>query len=944
VTQYVYFFGGGQADGHKDMKDTLGGKGSGLAEMTNAGVPVPPGFTITTQACNAFYDEGGLPKAVDEQMDAALKKLEELQGKKLGDANDPLLVSVRSGAKFSMPGMMDTVLNLGLNDVSVEGLKKKTGNGKFAKDSYRRFIQMYGNVVMGIEKDAFEHELSAVKKKAKVASDVDLTEAHLDDVIARFKKVVRKEAGKDFPQDARDQLVGSRDAVFESWMNPRAITYRKLNDIAHDLGTAVNVQTMVFGNMGESSATGVGFTRDPGSGANVFYGEFLQNAQGEDVVAGTRTPHPIADLEELMPEAFRQLREITTRLEHHYKDVQDFEFTIEDGKLYMLQTRNGKRTGFAAINIAVDMVEEGILTPAEAIQKIEAQALDQLLHPVFDPKARAAAEVVAKGLAASPGAAAGHVVFTADDAVAWAQKGKKVMLVRMETVPDDIHGMSVAQGVVTATGGMTSHAAVVGRQMGKPSVVGCGALEIHTKGKFLKVAGKTVKEGDYMSIDGSTGDIMLGDVPTSPSEVIQVVEGKLKAAKSPLYQKFEKLLSWADDIRRLGVRANADGPKDARIAFAFGARGIGLCRTEHMFFAQDRLKHVVKMILSAARGQRGLDLTAELKARIKESKGKAAAALRKELAQVQKEYGKPMADYQGALKALLPMQRKDFAGLFKEMKGTPVTIRGLDPPLHEFLPKREELMVEVAILKTNPKKNARKIAQKEKLLRAVEELSEFNPMLGHRGCRLGITYPEVTRMQARAIFEAALQVARRGEPVKPEVMIPLVGHVEELKRQKEIVLEEAKAVLSKPGGEKVEFLVGTMIEVPRAAVTADEVAKEAEFFSFGTNDLTQMGFGLSRDDAGKFLAYYQEHGVLEKDPFVSIDVDGVGEMVRIGVEKGRSTKPNLKIGICGEHGGDPASINFCNDVGLDYVSCSPYRVPIARLAAAQAVLEKQVGD
>ncbi len=944
MTQYVYFFGGGKADGHKDMKDTLGGKGSGLAEMTNAGVPVPPGFTITTQACNAFYDEGGLPKAVDEQMDAALAKLEGLQGKKLGDANDPLLVSVRSGAKFSMPGMMDTVLNLGLNDVSVEGLKRKTGNGKFAKDSYRRFIQMYGNVVMGIDKDAFEHELSAVKKKAKVGSDVNLTEADLDDVIDRFKKVVRKEAGKDFPQDPRDQLVGSRDAVFESWMNPRAITYRKLNDIAHDLGTAVNVQTMVFGNMGDSSATGVGFTRDPGSGENVFYGEFLQNAQGEDVVAGTRTPHPIADLEELMPAAYQQLREITTRLEQHYKDVQDFEFTIEDGTLYMLQTRNGKRTGFAAINIAVDMVEEGIITPKEALQKIEAQALDQLLHPIFDLKARAKAEVVAKGLAASPGAAAGHVVFTADDAVAWAQKGKKVMLVRMETVPDDIHGMSVAQGVVTATGGMTSHAAVVGRQMGKPSVVGCGALEINTKGKFLKVAGKTVKEGDYMSIDGSAGDIMLGDVPTSPSEVIQVVEGKLKPEKSPLYQKFEKLLSWADDIRRLGVRANADGPKDAKIAFAFGARGIGLCRTEHMFFAQDRLKLVVKMILSAARGQRGLDLTADLKAKIKESKGKAATALRKELAQVQKEYGKYIADYTGALKGLMPMQKKDFAGLFKEMRGTPVTIRGLDPPLHEFLPKREELMVEVATLRANPKKNARKIAQKEKLLRAVEELHEFNPMLGHRGCRLGITYPEVTRMQARAIFEAALQVARRGQPVKPEVMIPLVGHVEELKRQKQIVLEEAEKVLSKPGGEKVEFLVGTMIEVPRGAITADEVAKEADFFSFGTNDLTQMGFGLSRDDAGKFLAYYQEHGILEKDPFVSIDVGGVGELVRIGVEKGRSTKPNLKIGICGEHGGDPASIHFCNDVGLDYVSCSPYRVPIARLAAAQATLEKQVGD
>jgi len=945
VTQYVYFFGGGKADGHKDMKDTLGGKGSGLAEMTNAGAPVPPGFTITTQACNAFVDQGAVPPEVDEQTEAALARLEELEGKKLGDSENPLLVSVRSGAKFSMPGMMDTVLNLGLNDVSVEGLKKKTGNGKFAKDSYRRFMQMYGNVVLGVDKDAFEHELSAVKKKAKVKSDVDLDEAALDEVIARYKKVVKREAHKDFPQDAREQLIGSRDAVFESWMNPRAITYRKLNDIAHDLGTAVNVQTMVFGNMGDSSATGVGFTRDPGSGANEFYGEFLQNAQGEDVVAGTRTPHPIADLEELMPAAYKQLREITTRLEHHYKDVQDFEFTIEDGTLYMLQTRNGKRTGLAAINIAVDMVEEGILTPAEAIQKIEAQALDQLLHPIFDPKARAKAEVVAKGLAASPGAAAGAVVFTADDAVAWAQKGKKVMLVRMETVPDDIHGMSVAQGVVTATGGMTSHAAVVGRQMGKPSVVGCGALDIDAKGKKLTVDGKVIKEGDFMSIDGSAGEIMLGDVPTSPSEVIQVVQGKLKPQKSLTYQKFEKLLSWADDIRRLGVRANADGPTDAKIAFAFGARGIGLCRTEHMFFAQDRLKLVVKMILSAARGQKGLDLTADLKARIKEAKGRAAVELRKELAKVQKEYGKYIAEYTGALKGLMPMQKKDFAGLFREMHGTPVTIRGLDPPLHEFLPKREELMVEVAVLKAkNPKKNARKIAQKEKILRAVEELHEFNPMLGHRGCRLGITYPEITRMQARAIFEAALQVARTGQPVKPEVMIPLVGHVEELRRQKEIVLEEAKAVLSKPGGEAVEYLIGTMIEVPRGAITADEVAKEADFFSFGTNDLTQMGFGLSRDDAGKFLVYYQEHGILEKDPFVSIDVDGIGALVEMGVKKGRATKPNLKIGICGEHGGDPASIRFCHEVGLDYVSCSPFRVPIARLAAAQAQLDKPIGD
>ncbi len=944
MSQYVFFFGGGKADGNKDMKDLLGGKGSGLAEMTNAGVPVPPGFTISTQACNAYYDSGGkLPAEVDQQMDAALARLEALQGKKLGDPADPLLVSVRSGSKFSMPGMMDTILNLGMNDQSVGGVEAKTGNPRFARDSYRRFIQMYGNVVLNIDKDRFEHELSAVKKKYGAKTDVELDAKALDEVIVRYKAVVQKETHEPFPQDPRAQLVGARDAVFKSWMNPRAITYRKLNDIAHNLGTAVNVQTMVFGNMGDTSATGVGFTRNPSNGAKEFYGEFLQNAQGEDVVAGIRTPHPIADLEKVMPEAYRQLREITTRLERHYKDVQDFEFTIQENTLYMLQTRNGKRTGLAAVQIAVDMCEEGLLTKKEAIMKVEPQALDQLLHPIFDAKARKTVAVAAKGLPASPGAATGAVVFTADDAVAWAQKGRKVLLVRMETVPDDIHGMSVAQGILTATGGMTSHAAVVGRQMGKPSVVGCGALDIHAKNKTLKVAGKVIREGDPVSIDGSTGEVMLAAVPTSPSEVIQVVQGQLKPEKSVLYQKFAKLLAWADEVRKLGIRANADIPRDAKVAFAFGARGIGLCRTEHMFFTEDRLPYVVKMILAAARGQRGLDLMARLKARLAEAKGSQAKDIKAEMAKVKAEYGKYMDDYTGALKKLLPMQRADFAGLFKEMHGSPVTIRTLDPPLHEFLPKREELMVEIATLKAkSEKKNARAIAQKEKLLRAVEELHEFNPMLGHRGCRLGITYPELTRMQARAIFEAALQVSKKGDPVKPEVMIPLVGHVEELKRQKAIVLEEAKAVLGEGSG--VEYTVGTMIEVPRGAVTADEIAKEAEFFSFGTNDLTQMGFGLSRDDAGKFLLYYQEHGLIEKDPFVTIDAGGVGQLVKIGVQKGRSVKPKLKIGVCGEHGGDPSSIRFFHEVGLDYVSCSPYRVPIARLAAAQAQLEKPNAD
>jgi pyruvate,orthophosphate dikinase len=944
VTQYVFFFGGGKADGNKDMKDTLGGKGSGLAEMTNAGLPVPPGFTVSTKACNIFSEKGSLPGEIDVEIGKNLLRLEELLGKKLGDAADPLLVSVRSGAKFSMPGMMDTILNLGLNDKSVEGLKAKTKNGRFAKDSYRRFIQMFGNVVLGIDKDKFEHELHAIKKQNEVSADVDLSESALDSVIERFQQVVKRETGQPFPQDPVEQLRGARDAVFQSWTNPRAVTYRRLNDIPHDLGTAVNVQAMVFGNMGDSSATGVGFTRNPSTGGKEFYGEFLQNAQGEDVVAGIRTPHPIADLEKLMPAAYKQLREITSRLERHYKDVQDFEFTIQENKLYMLQTRNGKRTGLAAINIAVDLVEEGILTPKQALMKVEPQALDQLLHPIFDPKQRAKAAIAAKGLPASPGAATGAVVFTADDAVAWSQKGKRVLLVRMETVPDDIHGMSVAQGILTATGGMTSHAAVVGRQMGKPSVVGCGGLEIDAKGRTLRVAGKTVEEGDALSIDGASGEVILGELPTSPSEVLQVVAGKRKPEDSPLYQKFVKLLGWADEVRKLGIRANADIPRDAKVAFAFGARGIGLCRTEHMFFAEERLAHVVTMILAAARGQKGLDLVRALEKRIKDAKGPQLAELKRELAAVKKTHAKPIADYTGALKKLLPMQRADFAGLFREMHGTPVTIRTLDPPLHEFLPKREELMVEIATLRAkSAKANARKIAAKEKLLRAVEELHEFNPMLGHRGCRLGITYPEITRMQARAIFEAALQVAKQGTPVKPEVMIPLVGHVEELKRQKAIVLAEAEAVLGKHGG-GVEYLVGTMIEVPRGALTADEIAKEAQFFSFGTNDLTQMGFGLSRDDAGRFLAYYIDHGLLEKDPFVSLDASGVGQLVEIGVAKGRQARPGLKIGVCGEHGGDPASIHFFHKAGLDYVSCSPYRVPIARLAAAQAQLEKPVGD
>jgi pyruvate,orthophosphate dikinase len=838
-----------------------------------------------------------------------------------------------------MPGMMDTILNLGLNDRSVQGLKAKTGNGRFAKDSYRRFIQMYGNVVLGLDKDLFEHELRAVKKAVKVSLDVDLDEAAFDQVIARYEAVVLKHTGRPFPQDPREQLAGARDAVFKSWMNPRAVTYRKLNDIPHDLGTAVNVQTMVFGNMGDSSATGVGFTRNPSTGANEFYGEFLQNAQGEDVVAGIRTPHPIADLQQLMPAAYKQLREITTRLERHYKDIQDFEFTIEENKLFMLQTRNGKRTGLASIVIAVDLVDEGILTKQEALMKVEPQSLDQLLHPIFEPKERAKAKVAAKGLPASPGAATGAVVFTADDAVAWAHKGKRVVLVRMETVPDDIHGMHVAQGILTATGGMTSHAAVVGRQMGKPSVVGCSVLSIDAKKKTMTVGDRVIREGEVISIDGSTGEVMFQALATSPSEVLQVVNGTLKAEKSPIYQKFAKLLSWTDDVKRLGIRANADIPKDAKTAFAFGAQGIGLCRTEHMFFASERLPHVVAMILAAAKGEKGMAVLRTLEKKLADANSAQKKVVKAELAAAKKSYGPAIKQYQTALKKLMPMQKSDFAGLFREMKGYPVTIRTLDPPLHEFLPKREELMVQVAAKKGSKAE----LARAEKMLHEIEGLHEFNPMLGHRGCRLGITYPEITRMQARAIFEAALQVARKGIKVRPEIMIPLVGHVEELKRQKAIVLEEAKRVLGKDAA-GVEYLIGTMIEVPRGAVTADEIAKEAEFFSFGTNDLTQMGFGLSRDDAGKFLGPYVEMGILEKDPFVSLDVNGVGQLVEIGVRKGRATKPDLKIGVCGEHGGDPSSIRFFHNVGLNYVSASPYRIPIARLAAAQAQLEKPNAD
>jgi pyruvate,orthophosphate dikinase len=893
MEKYVYFFGDGKADGHGAMKDVLGGKGAGLAEMTNAGLPVPPGFTIATSACRLnFQNQNKTPDFILQQKDEALAKLESLLGQKLGDKENPLLVSVRSGAKFSMPGMMDTVLNLGMNDKVVEVFARKTHNPRFAYDSYRRFIQMFGNVVMEIPKQKFEHVFDGQKKKKKVKLDTQLTAEDLKQVIAEYKQVVRKEAGKDFPQDPQVQLNMAIEAVFRSWYNPRAQTYRRLNKISDDLGTAVNVQTMVFGNLGDTSGTGVGFTRDPATGAKEFYGEFLMNAQGEDVVAGVRTPVPIKELEKIMPKVYNQLREFTTRLEQHYKDVQDFEFTIQDGKLYMLQTRNGKRTGPAAVRIAVEMEHEGLLTSKEALLRVEPEQLNQLLHPVLDESKPL--NVLVTGLPASPGAAVGHMVFTADDAVVIG-KTEPVILVRGETVPDDIHGMEVAVGILTSRGGMTSHAAVVTRGMGKPCVAGCGGAEVDEKNKLLKIGTTVLKEGDWITLDGSTG---------------RVIEGKCDLVEpDPKSGVFAEFMKWADQERQLGVRANADIPRDALAAVRFGAEGIGLCRTEHMFFAKERLPHVQRMIMACKETQ----------------DPKEAAAYAKER--------------RAALAKLLPMQRKDFYGLFKAMAGLPVTIRTLDPPLHEFLPKREELMVEIATLEAKGKKGT-KLSQLRKLLEVVEGLHEFNPMLGLRGCRLGIMYPEITEMQARAIFEAACDCKKRGIEAKPEVMIPLVGDVRELELQKEIVDRVAGEVFAKKGV-KVGYLVGTMIELPAAALSAGEIAQQAEFFSFGTNDLTQTTFGLSRDDCGKIINAYVKLKIWPADPFAVLDPKRVGRLLKLATAEGRGTRNDLHVGICGEHGGDPASIEICAEAGLNYVSCSPYRVPIARLAAAQAAVKKQ---
>lgn len=899
--KYIYFFGGGKADGTGEMKDILGGKGAGLAEMTNAGVPVPPGFTITTEVCNIFYEKGEkTPDFIDKLMLEYVKKLEGVTGKRFNGEN-PLLVSVRSGAKFSMPGMMDTILNLGINDNVVQTLIKLTNNPRFAWDSYRRFIQMFSDVALNLPKRKFEEIIEEMKEKKGVKLDTELDAKDMEQLVSKFKELFKREQGYDFPQDPITQLRLARDAVFKSWNNERAITYRKLNEIPHNLGTAVNVQTMVFGNMGNDSATGVGFTRNPATGEKEFYGEYLTNAQGEDVVAGIRTPKPIKELQNDMPNVYKQLRQITSKLEKHYKDVQDFEFTIERGKLYMLQTRIGKRTAKAAVKIAVDMVKEKLITKEEAVLRVTPSTLDQLLHPIFD--STVSLDIIAKGLPASPGAATGKAVFTADDAVAWKENGENVILIRMETCPDDIHGMNAAVGILTGRGGMTSHAAVVARGMGKCCVAGCEEIKVYEEEKKFVVTktGVEIKEGDWISIDGSTGSVIKGKVPT--------VEPKLVG-------EFGTFMKWADSFRRLKVRANADIPRDAKVAREFGAEGIGLCRTEHMFFAEDRLPHMQAMILANDEAGR-----------------------------------------KNALDRLLPMQREDFIGLFETMEGYGVTIRLLDPPLHEFLPKREELMHEITEMEAKGKTQTENeiikkaielvpgtendLEKAKKLLHRVEELHEFNPMLGHRGCRLGITYPEITEMQARAIIEAAVELIKKGKKIIPEIMVPLVGNINEFLDQKKIIDDVAKKIMQETG-KKVNYMVGTMIEVPRAAITAGEIAKVAEFFSFGTNDLTQMGLGFSRDDAGKFIKVYIDKGIFEKDPFQTLDQIGVGRLIDIACREGRAARPNLKLGICGEHGGDPASVEFCHRVGLDYVSCSPFRVPIARLAAAQAAVKDKM--
>ena len=901
--KYVYFFGGKKAEGKAEMKGLLGGKGANLAEMVNIGLPVPAGFTITTEVCTYYYDhKKKYPKELKEQVLSALKKVEKRMGAKFGNPANPLLVSVRSGARASMPGMMDTILNLGLNDITVKGLIEKTNNPRFVYDSYRRFVQMYGDVVLDLKpadkhsEDPFEVILEIKKKKHGFKLDTELTAGHLKELVEEFKAEIKTKTGKSFPDDPMDQLWGAISAVFGSWMNERAIVYRKLNNIPADWGTAVNVQSMVFGNMGEDSGTGVAFTRDPATGENLFYGEYLFNAQGEDVVAGTRTPHPISELQKDDPVIYKELMNYRRILEKHYKELMDIEFTIQQGHLWMLQCRVGKRTGFAAIKMAVDMVKEKLITKEEAIARIEPNQLNQLLRPIFDLEEKRKAidegKLLAKGLNAGPGAASGKIALNAHDAEVMAANGDKVILVRIETSPEDIKGMNASEGILTARGGMTSHAALVARQMGKVCVAGCGSLKIDYKSKTVAVENSNivVSEGDYISIDGTTGEVIQGKLETKPSEVIQVLISKtLEPKQSNVYQTYASLLKWADKLRKLNVRTNADQPDQSANAIAFGAEGIGLCRTEHMFFGGDRITAVRKMIVS--------DSLQERKA---------------------------------ALDELLPLQRSDFEGIFEVMNGRPVTIRTLDPPLHEFLPHEQKEISELARELNIPEK---------KLNDKIESLHEFNPMLGFRGCRLGVAFPEITEMQARAIIEAAINVSNKGIKVSPEIMIPLVNHVNEYKLQEDIVRRIAKDVM-KEKGKKIKYLVGTMIELPRAAITADEIATRAEFFSFGTNDLTQTTFGLSRDDAGKFLPVYVEREILPADPFEALDQDGVGQLVEMGTKRGRSTRPDLKVGICGEHGGDPSSVEFCHRIGMDYVSCSPFRVPIARLAAARAAIQE----
>lgn len=918
--KYVYYFGSTKTDGNRSMKELLGGKGANLAEMTKIDMPVPPGFTITTETCDAFNKaESAWPYGLDEQIREGISILEAELGKKFGDTTDPLLVSVRSGAAVSMPGMMDTVLNLGLNEETLEGISRRSGNARFAWDSYRRFMQMFGDVVMDIPHHDFEHALQAVKDQRGVKLDTDLDLDDLKKVVSLYKEIYRNAIGNDFPSDPWEQLKLSINAVFSSWNNSRAIRYREINEIKGLIGTAVNVQAMVFGNMGEKSGTGVCFTRDPANGDNVFYGEYLMDAQGEDVVAGIRTPLPIVTLDEKDERSYKGLIDLRTRLEEHYLDMQDIEFTIEDGRLYILQTRTGKRTVFAALNMAVDMAEEGLIDKKEAIMRVPAQSFNQLFAPVLGTDSKASANLLTKGLNASPGGACGKAVFTAETAEEWNARGEEVILCRLETSPEDIGGMVAAKGILTARGGMTSHAAVVARGMGVPCVSGADELHIDSNAAIMVCDGFTVKEGDIIAIDGFTGEVFSGEVKVRASEIVQVLRGNIKPEDSVLFRNYEKLVGWADEIRRMDVRTNADTPRDTEMAVLFGAQGIGLCRTEHMFFEGDRIVPFRKMILVA-------DDVKRIQEKIKISAGDTEA--------LEADLRIPLATYNEAVSELLPLQRTDFEGIFRALDGRPCNIRLLDPPLHEFLPQDDEGQKEMAEVMGV---TAETVALK------VESLHEFNPMMGHRGCRLGLIYPEVADMQVRAIMEAALKVADEGITVLPEIMIPLVGNVKELTLAREMAQKVVDAVLAEQGkaDDYIKYQIGTMIEIPRAAITADQVAAKADFFSFGTNDLTQMCCGFSRDDSGKFLGEYVKMGIYERDPFASLDIPGVGRLVEIAVDLGRKAKPGLKLGVCGEHGGDPASIKFFNSVGLNYVSCSPYRVPVARLAAAQAVLETE---